>query len=135
MNKQMAIEWLNKAWHHLSSAEILYRANHYTDVISIDLHYSVEITLKAILAYQNRKIIKTHDLIKLHSYIQDDISFSLDELDLLDKISTYHISSSYPPKDRELPSKDEIREVLEFAQNLLDRVCEILDINRIEIQR
>ena len=46
MNETSAKEWLTKAWHNLGSAQILYKADHYTDVIAVDLHYSVEIMLK-----------------------------------------------------------------------------------------
>ena len=62
MNKTLAIEWLNKAYHHIGSAKILFNAKHFTDVIGIDIHYGVEVTLKSILAYENKNIIKTHDL-------------------------------------------------------------------------
>lgn len=67
MNKTSAEEWLTKSWHHFSSGRVLYNANHYTDTIGIDLHYSVEIMLKSILAYENKKIPKTHDLIEFLS--------------------------------------------------------------------
>jgi len=41
-NKPLAVEWLAKAYHDLSSARILYAANHYTDTIGIDLQQSIE---------------------------------------------------------------------------------------------
>ncbi len=55
MNKNAAKEWLIKSWHNLSSTKILLNANHYTDVIAVDLHYSLEKTLKAFSAYENKK--------------------------------------------------------------------------------
>jgi len=128
MNETSAKEWLTKAWHHLGSAKILYQANHYTDTIAVDLHYAVEIMLKSFLAYQNKKIIKTHNLIDLYKSIMDYIEFNEDELDMLDLITTYHIKEAYPPMYRELPSRDEIKEVLEFSEKLFDMVCDILDI-------
>jgi HEPN domain-containing protein len=128
MNETSAKEWLTKAWHHLGSAKILYQVNHYTDTIAVDLHYAVEIMLKSFLAYQNKKIIKTHNLIDLYKFIMDYIKFNNDELDMLDLITTYHIKEAYPPMYRDLPSKDEIKEVLEFSEKLFYRICEILDI-------
>jgi HEPN domain-containing protein len=128
MNETSAKEWLTKAWHHLGSAKILYQVNHYTDTIAVDLHYAVEIMLKSFLAYQNKKIIKTHNLIDLYKSIMDYIEFNEDELDILDLITTYHIKEAYPPMYRDLPSRDEIKEVLEFSEKLFDRVCEILEI-------
>ena len=135
MNKQAAIEWLNKAWHHFSSGKLLYEANHYTDVIGIDLHYAVKVTLKAFFAFENKKIIKTHDLLEIHSHIKDKIDFSTEELNLMDKISTYHIKGSYPPKDRKMPSRDELKVVIEFAEKLFGRVCKILDIDEKDVKR
>ncbi len=135
MNKTAAKEWLNKAWHHFSSGKILYKANHYTDTISVDIHYAVEIILKSFLAYENKKIIKTHDLIELYASIKDKIDFNDEELRLMDIITTYHIRGSYPPRDRKMPSREEIKEVLEFTKELFDRVCDILDIDKKEVIR
>lgn len=59
MNERSAREWLTKAWHDLSSAKILYEANHYTDTIAVELHYAIEKSFKSFLAYQNKQIPKT----------------------------------------------------------------------------
>ena len=135
MNKTAASEWLNKAWHHFSSGRILYNANHYTDTIGIDLHYSVEIMLKSILAYENKKIPKTHDLIEVSKLIKDYLNFDNSEIDMLIIISEYHIMESYPAFNRLLPTIDEIKEVLKFAEELFSRVCKILDIDMQEVMR
>jgi HEPN domain-containing protein len=134
MNKTLAIEWLNKAYHHIGSAKILFDAKHFTDVIGIDIHYGVEVTLKSILAYENKKIIKTHDLIELKIILQDKIDFDEDELKLLATITTYHIRGSYPPKDKKLPSFEEIEKSLDFSLNLFDRVCDLLNIQKSEVE-
>jgi len=134
MNKTLAIEWLNKAYHHIGSAKILFEAKHYTDVIGIDIHYGVEVTLKSILAYENKKIVKTHDLIELKILLQDKIDFDEDELRLLATITTYHIRGSCPPKDRRLPSFEEIESALQFSNNLFDRVCSLLSIQKSEVE-
>lgn len=42
MNKPVANEWLIKSWHNLAAAILLYDINHYTDIIAVDLHYSIE---------------------------------------------------------------------------------------------
>lgn len=133
MNETSAKEWLNKAYHHYSSGKILYEANHYTDTIAIDLHYSVEVSLKSILAYENKKIIKTHDLIELHESVMNKINFTDKELELLDIITTYHIRGSYPPQDRKMPSRDEIKIALDFSYELLLEICNILHIKPLEI--
>lgn len=129
MNETSAKNWLTKAWHHYSSALVLSRANHYTDVIAVDTHYAVELALKSILAYNNQKIAKTHDLIDIYKLIKDTVDLSEDELDLLDVISEYHIGESYPTPERRLPSQHEIQEVINFTDKLINEVCTALQIN------
>jgi HEPN domain-containing protein len=129
MNEAAAKEWLIKAWHHYSSADVLYKAHHYTDVIAVDLHYAVELTLKSILAYENKKILKTHDINELATLLKEHLAFTTDEERMMVMITTYHIKGSYPTPHRKLPSRDEIKKVLEFADQLLDRVCTLLKIS------
>jgi len=66
MNKTAAREWLTKAWHHFSSAKLLFIADHYTDIIAVELHYSIEIALKSFLAYENLKILRSHELFEIY---------------------------------------------------------------------
>lgn len=134
MNVTSAKDWLVKSWHHWSSAKILYDAHHFTDCIAVDLHYSIEISLKAILAYHNKKIVKSHDLLEIHALIADQIDFAEEELALLDIVTRYHIKQSYPNPTRNLPPRDEIQKVLVFADQLLDRVCTLLNISTHEIK-
>lgn len=134
MNVTSAKDWLVKSWHHYSSAKILFDAHHFTDCIAVDLHYSIEISLKAILAYRNDKIVKSHDLVEIHSLVAEQIDFNDDELALLDIVTRYHVKESYPNPTRNLPPRDEIKKVLEFADQLLDRVCILLNISTHEIK-
>lgn len=129
MNETSAREQLTKAWHHLSSAHVLYNIEHYTDVIAIDLHYSVEVLLKSFLAYENKQILKTHNLLEIHSYIIDTIDFDEYEKDMLRLITTYHIKESYPTPHRRLPPREEIQKILDFTDKLFDKVCTILKIS------
>ena len=133
MNKTSAKDWIIKAWHHFSSGKLLYEANHYTDVIAVDFHYAIEVLLKSFLAYENKKIIKTHDLIEISELVSDYVEFDLEEKKLLILISTYHIRGSYPPKDRKMPSRDELKIVLDYTEQLFDRVCNILEIEKSEL--
>ncbi|MFZ2967875.1 MAG: HEPN domain-containing protein [Sulfuricurvum sp.] len=134
MNETAAKEWLTKAWHHYSSAALLYQVQHYTDVIAVDLHYAVEITLKSILAYENKKNLKTHDINELAKLLEENLSFSVDEERLMVVITTYHIKGSYPTPHRNLPPREEIKKVLAFADYLLDHVCTLLKISIDEIR-
>ena len=132
MNKTASLEWLIIAFHDLSSAKILYEANHYTDSIGSDLQQSIEKILKSILASKNNKIPKTHDLYELYDLI-DEITLIESELELLDKATLYLKEDRYPNPEYCLPPKKEIKEVLDFTEELFDRICKILKINRDEL--
>ena len=104
-------------------------------MIAVDIHYAVEVILKSFLAYENKKIAKTHNLLDIYKIIIFHITFEEDELDLMDTITSYHIKGSYPPIDRKMPSRSEIKKVIDFTDKLFDRVCKILKINKIEVMK
>ena len=134
MNEQAAREWLTKAWHNISGANLFYNANHYTDVTAVELHYGVEKTIKSLLAFQNKKMPKTHDVYEL--YLQTNSFIDLeDHLDLMDQITKYHIEESYPAHNRSLPPREEVKEVLDFAIQLFNQVCNILNIDLKEVKK
>ena len=135
MNKKAAIEWLEKAWHHFSSGKFLYEVRHYRDTIGVDLHYGVEVMIKSFLAYENKKMIKTHDLLELQKHIKHFIDFDIEEKKLLAKISTYHVEASYPSFDRVMPSYEELKNVIDFGEELFSKICKILDIDENEVKR
>ena len=68
-NKQSAAEWLMKAYHDLSSARVLYAADHYTDTIASALQQALEKSLKSFWAYDNKPIKKTHNLIDVYELV------------------------------------------------------------------
>jgi len=67
--------------------------------------------------------------------IQDKIFFNNDEKELLISITEYHIEESYPAINRKMPSREEIKEVLDFTEKLFDKVCKILDIDKSEVTK
>ena len=134
MNKTSAKEWLIIAFHDLQSAKILYEANHYTDSIGNDLQQSIEKILKSILAVENKKIPKTHDLLEVYESINDKISFDDDDFLILAKATEYHKEDRYPNPNYSLPPRDEIKEVLDFTEQLFDKVCSILEIDKKELK-
>ena len=78
--------------------------------------------LKAVLAYHNRKIPKTHDLLVLSGMLPDDFALSEEELDLLDTATGYYTEGRYPHPSYTLPSSDEIGNVLSFSEKLFQRL-------------
>ena len=47
-NRTYALEWLTLAKRNLENAQLLFDENHYTDIIAIEIHHSIEKTLKSI---------------------------------------------------------------------------------------
>ena len=135
MNKTAAKEWLRKVYHDLKSAQILYEANHFTDSIGVDLHYAIEKSFKTFLAYQNKKIPKTHNLLELNELNSNFLFLQTEEIRLLHISNRYHIEATYPQYDRAMPPREEIKEVLEFAEELFNEVCKILSIDKSEVMK
>jgi len=128
MNETAAKEWLTKAWHDLSAAALLLRHRHYTDTIAVEIHYAVEKSLKSLLAYKNVKIPKTHHLVELALYCEEDMVFDEEETMYLSDISTYHIQETYPVFERSALPYEEVEQALHFANDVFERVCRVLNI-------
>lgn len=134
-NTSSAREWLAKAYHDLSSARILYAAHHYTDTIGIDLQQAIEKSLKTFLAYGNKSIKKTHNLIETYELVSDYIQLNDSQVRLLGIATTYYIQDRYPASSSELPSREQIKDVLDFAEDLFETVCRSLDIDPQEVMK
>jgi len=133
-NKQSAVEWLTKAYHDLSSAQVLYAADHYTDTIANDLQQALEKALKSFLAYEDKKIKRTHNLIDIYELVTDHIQLEEFQVRVLASATTYYTQDRYPsPVD--LPSREQIKEVLDFTEQLFTRACQILKIDECEVKK
>jgi len=125
-NKVLANEWLEIAKHNLEAAILLFDANHYTDVVAAETEQAVEKLLKAVLALADKRIPKTHDLVELAGLL-DDMPFAADELELLERATLYYREDRYPSHRYSLPPWKEVKEVLEFAKELHERVTELVE--------
>lgn len=127
-NKPYATEWLQFAYRSLLTGKHLFEVNHYTDIIVVDLQQAIEKMLKAILANENRKITKTHNLDELASFISDKIKFDELETELLEKVTDYYREDRYPNPNYSLPTREETEEILEFSESLFEKICDMLEI-------
>ncbi|WOE69064.1 HEPN domain-containing protein [Hydrogenimonas thermophila] len=128
-NRVYAKEWLQFCIKNLDTARLLFEANHYEDIIGVELQQALEKMLKSILAYHNRAIPKTHKLLEIVAYI-DEIEFNANEIRLLETATNYYRVDRYPNPNYFLPSREEIKEVLDFAEKLFNDVCQILNIDQ-----
>ena len=134
-NKKSAGEWLTKAYHSLSAAQILLDAEHFTDIIGMELQQSTEKILKSLLAYENKSIPKTHELISIADQVSKHLTFDDEETNLLLTATEYYSKERYPVQNRTLPPVDEIQQVLSFTWSLFDRVCHILGFDKNEFMK
>ncbi len=133
VNKKYACEWLSKALHDLEGARLLYEADHYTDTIAYVVHQSLEKTLKAIWAYQNQAIRKTHNLVELYELLPLPINLKENEIFLLSIATTYQTQQRYPVVHKKLPSKEEIKDILDFSEKLFNDVLQRLNIDLLDL--
>jgi HEPN domain-containing protein len=127
-NKPIASEWLELAKRNLDAAKILFKEKHFNDVIGIELHQSIEKSLKAVPAYHGKTVLKTHDLIVLLSNAEEYIKFDDELKELLETATDYYVENRYPGGGLNfLPSNREIEEVIESAEYILKTVNEYID--------
>lgn len=134
-NKTYANEWLEKAYHDLDSANILLVSGHYTDTIGYLYHQALEKMFKSLIAYQNKSIEKTHNLIELHEMLSEYFDFDEEELMLLAITTTYHTKQRYPAINKTLPSREEIQKVKKLSEYIFKHICSILDISQDNCQK
>ncbi len=132
----MTRQWLEKGYGHLEAVRILLEADHFTDIIAIELQQAVEMTLKAYLAYKNVKIPKTHDLARLcfllgkHGWEKCEENMAFLEL-----ATTYYLQERYPYAHQIHPPKEEIEEGYEIAKNLFEKMCQTVQIDISTLER
>jgi HEPN domain-containing protein len=104
VNRVYVKEWLQFCIKNLDTARLLFEANHYDDIIGVELQQALEKMLKSILAYHNRAIPKTYKLLEIVAYI-DEIEFNANEIRLLETATNYYRVDRYPNPNYFLPSR------------------------------
>ena len=133
-NKTYALEWLEFARKNLETAQVLLKANHYADIIGIELQQSIEKLFKAFLAYNNVKIPKEHDLVKLYYLIEKDITPLLENEVVLLRVATdYYKEDRYPNPHYTLPTREEVEEIFSFTRSLFEKMLHEMHIDEAEI--
>src|SRR5512133_3942424 len=121
-NKLLASEWLESGKKHLEAAGILFRNGHYNDIVGIELQQAIERILKAIPAYNNRSIIRTHDLAILIEDTKGELEFDLETKTQCVIATDYYQDNRYPAKGTTfLPNDQEISKVIETAESIYRR--------------
>ena len=126
-NRTYANEWLSKACHNFKAAKFLFENSFYEDVIGVEIHNALEKLFKAVIAYKNQKIAKTHDLLALYSFIQQEVGTV--ELSLLERANSYFKEGRYPYIGYDLPKKEELEAILHMSEKLFEKVCHDLELD------
>ena len=121
-NPTYATEWVIMARKNLETARVVFDANHYTDIIAVEIHQSIEKSMKAVLAYHGVKIPKTHDLIFLYDLCSESLKLGEDALNELLIINDYYEVERYPGPKYYTPEKSEVMQNLEFATMIYNKV-------------
>ena len=135
-NKEKAIEWIKFAKNDLAVAAHLnevYRPLPENTVCWL-CQQSVEKSFKAILAYHNTKIPKTHDIgLLLKSTTKLEPSVSLDGK-IADKITVFVVESRYPDNVFDF-TKEDAELGLKYAERVLDQVKKALNVTEEELEK
>ncbi len=130
-----AKEWLKAGYCDLRNIEYILDDSLLTHIVAFHSQQAVEKTLKAYLESSNRKIPKIHKLQTLLDLIELELDVDENILQLLDKL---YIDSRYPGDMGLLPygnpTLENARDFYEFAQNIFEQFCEILDVEISEIK-
>jgi HEPN domain-containing protein len=127
-NKILANDWLESGKKHLEIAEILFKNGHYNDIVGLELQQSIERVLKAIPAYHNRVIIRSHDLSMILEDIKNEIQFENDIKELCEIATDYFQDNRYPGGDNNfLPSDQEIEQVIAASEFIYSAVNEYIN--------
>ncbi|MCP5106911.1 MAG: HEPN domain-containing protein [bacterium] len=121
MSKEIALKWYKQAHHDLKIAEKNISIEGY-DVASFLSHQSVEKLLKAMFAYEGKKIPKSHYIDELAKELNLDEDIIYEILDL----TVDYTFSRYPDVGEKIPYQEYNEEIatdkVERAKKIFDRV-------------
>ena len=130
MKINMSKEWLKASRLDLENIKYIIEVEHLTSVVAFHAQQSIEKSFKAVIEYQNKKIPKQHDLLKLKN-IMDGV-LNVDD-DILDSLNTLYIDSRYPGDLGLLPyGEPTIKDAKEFyslALKVFEDVANMLDVD------
>ena len=126
-NRTYALEWIDLARKNLETAKLLFRENHYTEIIAIEIQQSIEKMLKAILAYHGIRIPKLHDIIELQKQCSEYINLTGFKIDDLIEINDYYESERYPGPKFDIPTMNEIKKNINVTENVTENRIQLIE--------
>lgn len=134
MANTQAKEWLKSGYYDLKIIEYIINDDMLTHIVAFHSQQAIEKTLKSILENEVKKIPKIHKLQHLITKIDINIEWDESIIEILDEL---YIDSRYPgdlgllPHGK--PTLNDAKKFYNFAQNIFDKVCKILNVEISEI--
>ena len=122
--------WLNYAEIDLHTCKKLLDDDFLTNSLAFHAQQTVEKCFKAVFEENNLKILKIHNLIRLHEKINKILNFNID-VNLLRKTDSVYIETRYPldigilPDGK--PSIAEAKELYNFANYIFQNTKKMLE--------
>ena len=130
-NKKQAIEWIKAANDDLDNISYIVKIEHLTNIVAFHSQQAIEKSFKALIEYKKIEFVKTHNLEKLYKKLENIIKVDYESLELINEL---YIESRYPGDMGILPygkpTLEDAKEFYTFAQDIFDKVCNILDIDK-----
>ena len=137
MSLFLSQEWISAAKLDLANIKYIINDELLSPIVAFHSQQATENTLKALLTSKKINFKKIHSLEKLLMLCKDYLS--IDNYDVIDLLDTLYTDSRYPGSFGLLPNgkptlKD-AQEFYEFALDIFDRVCKLLEIDPEEIKK
>jgi HEPN domain-containing protein len=123
--RQAALEWFQRGYRDLETAQLLYEEQGYTDIIAFHIQQAIEKYLKGYLILKGQRPPRIHELdtlLNLVSKIEPDLYSPY--IELCEKATRYYIEERYPPGPPAEYSRDEIKVDLDMAWQLVKMIRE-----------
>ncbi len=131
MNIKMAKEWLKASQDDIKVIRNIIDFGDLTHIVAFYSQQSIEKSLKALLEYQNKPVPKIYKITKLITNLDGFIIYDKELIKLLDSL---YIESRYPGDMGLLPygkpTLEDAKKFYEFANDIFNKVCKILDVER-----
>ena len=133
----MVNEWIRAAYLDIDSIGYIVQVEHLSSITAFHSQQSIEKSLKAMVQHKYSNVKNQHDLLRLYNLVSD--IFIIDNLDTLDTLNRLYIDSRYPGSFGLLPNGkptlEDAKEFYEFALDIFNRVCNLLEIDPEEIKK
>ena len=120
--EKIAIEWFSKGKKDIDDAEFLLKNNRAAENISFHIQQAAEKYIKGFLIYNEWKLEKIHDLVKLiEEAIKIDKSFK-QFIGPMRRITNFYFESRYPVGYKIEYTKKELKEAIKQTKNLINLI-------------